>query len=100
MDYRLTLHSLVIGSLAFCLTVLAIAGVLEWLRPVRRRTGYGTRWYDDGPAGDGRRRPDFANRPAQEIAPVGVLEEAHSAGEDNGRARRGETGRELLRLAG
>jgi hypothetical protein len=100
MEYRLTFPTLAIGSLAFCLSVLVTAWLLEWLRRNLEQLRYGNDRNDLKPGGDGRRSSDRPTRPGPRTRPVGVFDGPRSFDIERGRARRGETRGASLRRVG
>jgi hypothetical protein len=62
MEYRLTLDTLTIGSLAVCLTILATAWILDLFGRLRRRPRYGMDHDDNTPGSEGRRSSDRESR--------------------------------------
>ncbi len=100
MEYRLTFHTLAIGSLAVCLSILAIAWILDLFGRLRRRPRYGMDHDDNTPGSDGRRPSDPESRHRPRTYPVEAFKGRQSADIALGRLRGGETRPALHRRAG
>jgi hypothetical protein len=100
MEYRLTFPTLVIGSLAVCLSILATAWALDWLRRNSKQFPYGDDRNDLEPGGGGRRPSGRPTWDGPRPCPVEVFDGPRSLDIELGRARRGEARRAPLRRVG
>jgi hypothetical protein len=73
MEYRLTFDAMAIGLLAFCLSILATAGVLQWLGRDRVRPDHGMDRNCHEPGGNGRRLYNPESRQGPRPHTVGAL---------------------------
>jgi hypothetical protein len=89
MEFRLTFQTLAIGSLGFCLSILATAWVKELYDRYRDRPARGAGWDGGGPRGSGRYPvgPVAGNSPRP--GALGEFNLPRSFATDPGRPRRG-----------